>query len=55
MNRGAGIALLIAAMVIVIVLVDVLFLRDRFWLRLAINIGIVALAGVVYAVFLRRP
>jgi hypothetical protein len=52
-NRNAGIGLLIAAMVVLIVVVDVLFLRDRFWLRLAVNVGIVALAAVVYLAFLR--
>jgi len=53
-NRTAGIALLLVAMVVVIVLVDVLVLRDRFWPRLVVNIGIVGLAAVVYLAFLRH-
>jgi hypothetical protein len=53
-NRTAGIALLIVAMVVLIVVVDVLFLRERVWLRLVVNVGIVALAAVVYMAFLRR-
>ena len=47
--------LYVAAMVIVIVSVDVAFLRDRFWERLLANIGIVLLFGVVYLAFFRRP
>lgn len=40
-------------MVTVIVVVDVLFLRDRFWLRLLVNVGIVAVAAVIYLAFVR--
>lgn len=54
MSRTPGIALLLVAMVVVIVLVDVLFLRDRFWPRLLVNIGVVGLAAVVYLAFLRH-
>jgi hypothetical protein len=43
-SRTAGTALLVVAMVVV----DVLFLRDRFWPRLVVNVAIVALAAVVY-------
>jgi uncharacterized membrane protein len=53
-NRAAGIALLVVAMVVLIVVVDVLFLRDRFWQRLVANVGIVALAAVIYLALLRR-
>jgi hypothetical protein len=35
-------------MVVLIVVVDVLFLRDCFWPRLVVNVAIVALAAVVY-------
>ncbi|HVX45623.1 MAG TPA: hypothetical protein VHC49_17165 [Mycobacteriales bacterium] len=54
MNRTVGIALLIVAMVGLIVAVDVLFLRQHFWPRLAVNVAIVVLAAVVYRTFLRR-
>ncbi|MDQ6849849.1 MAG: hypothetical protein M3070_07710 [Actinomycetota bacterium] len=54
MSRAVGIALLLVAMVVLIVVVDVLRLRDRFWLRLVVNVGIVALAAVVYLAFLRH-
>jgi hypothetical protein len=53
-NRTAGIALLVVAMVVLVVVVDVLFLRDRFWPRLVVNVGIVALAAVVYLAFPRH-
>jgi hypothetical protein len=52
-NRAAGTTLLIVAMVVLIVVVDVQFLRDRFWLRLGVNVGTVVLAGVIYLAFLR--
>ncbi len=53
MNRMV-VALYVAAMIAVIVGVDVLFLRNRFWERLAANIGIVCLFAVLYLLFLRR-
>jgi hypothetical protein len=47
-------AIVIVAMVVLIVVVDVLFLRDQFWPRLVVNVGIVALAAVIYLAFLRH-
>lgn len=41
-------------MVAVIVSVDVLFLRHQFWLRLVVNIAIVAAFLAIYYSFLRR-
>jgi type IV secretory pathway VirB2 component (pilin) len=43
------------AMVAVIVGVDLLFFRNRFWERLAVNIGIVLVFGAFYLRFLRHP
>ena len=43
------------AMVAVIVGVDVLFFRNRFWERLAVNIGIVLVFGAFYFRFFRHP
>ena len=40
-------------MVAVVVTVDVLFLRHRFWVRLFTNIGIVAVFLVFYLVVVR--
>ena len=53
MNRIV-VTLYVAAMVAVIVGVDVVFLKGRFWERLAVNIGIVCLFAVFYQFVLRR-
>ena len=53
MRRPVTIALLVLSMVGVVVAVDVLFLRDRFWLRLVTNIGIVVVFGAVYVRFFK--
>lgn len=48
-------ALYAVLMVAVIVAVDVLFFKNRFWERLAVNIGIVLVFGAFYFRFLKRP
>jgi hypothetical protein len=48
MGRSVIVALLVLAMIALIVVVDVLFLRDHFWLRLTVNVGIVAVFAAVY-------
>lgn len=53
MSHTAGIVLLLVVMVVLIVALDVVYLRDRFGLRLAVNVGIVAVAAVIYLAFLR--
>jgi uncharacterized membrane protein YozB (DUF420 family) len=50
----ALVVLYLLVMVALIVGVDVLFLRHQFWPRLAVNVGIVVVFGVVYWLFLRR-
>jgi len=55
MGRQAAVALYVLAMVVVIVGVDVLFLRHHFRARLIANIGIVAVFLAVYFAFIRRP
>ena len=45
--------ILVAALIAVVVSVDVLFLRDRFWTRLIANIGIVLVFGALYFRFLK--
>jgi hypothetical protein len=52
MGRQASVVLYVLAMVAVIVGVDFLFFRDRFWERLAVNIGIVLVFGAFYFRFL---
>jgi hypothetical protein len=53
MSRQVGVALYAAAMVAVIVGVDLTFFSDRFWERLMVNVGIVLVFGAFYLRFLR--
>jgi hypothetical protein len=55
MGRQVAVVLYVMAMVALIVGVDFVFLRHRFWERLIVNIGIVLLFGAFYLAFLRRP
>jgi hypothetical protein len=55
MSRQIAVALYVVAMAAVIVAVDVAFFRNRFWERLAVNIGIVLVFGAFYFRFLGRP
>jgi hypothetical protein len=54
MGRQALVVLYVLVMAALIVGVDVLFLRHQFWPRLAVNVGIVAVFGAVYFLFLKR-
>jgi hypothetical protein len=54
MERQAGVALYVLALVAVVVGVDVLFFRHRFWERLMVNIGIVLVFAAFYLRFLKR-
>jgi hypothetical protein len=54
MGRRAAIAAYLLAMVGIVVAVDVLFLRHHFWVRLAVNVGIVLVFVVFYLTFLKR-
>jgi hypothetical protein len=55
MGKKTIIVLYVLALVAVVVGVDILFLRERFWLRLIVNVGIVLAFGAFYLVFLKRP
>jgi hypothetical protein len=55
MGRQVAVALYVVAMAAVIVGVDFVFFRNRFWERLAVNIGIVLVFAAFYFRFLRRP
>lgn len=46
--------LYVLALVVVVVGVDVLFLRHHFWTRLIVNVGIVLAFAVVYLIAVRR-
>lgn len=53
MGKQAAVVLYVLVMVAVIVGVDVLFFRNHFWERLAVNVGIVLVFGAFYFRFLR--
>jgi hypothetical protein len=55
MGRQVGAALYVVAMVAVIVGVDFVLFRNRFWDPLTVNIGIVWVFLAFYFRFLRRP
>jgi len=55
MGRQAAVVLYVLAMVAVVVGVDVLFFRNRFWERLIVNVGIVMVFATFYLRFLKRP
>ena len=55
MGRQAAVVLYVLALVAVVVGVDVLFFRNRFWERLIVNVGIVLVFGAFYLRFLKRP
>ena len=48
------VALYVAVMAAVIVAVDVVFFRHRFWDRLMVNVGIVLVFAALYLVLVRR-
>jgi hypothetical protein len=55
MGRRATIILYVLLMAAIIVGVDFLFFRNRFWERLAVNIGIVLVFAAFYFRFLKLP
>ncbi len=54
MGRQAGVVLYVLALATVVVGVDVLFFRHRFWERLMVNVGIVLVFAAFYLRFLKR-
>jgi hypothetical protein len=55
MGRPVAVVFYVVVMVAVIVGVDFMFLRNRFWERLIVNIGIVLVFAAFYFRFLRPP
>ncbi len=55
MGKQATVVLYVVAMVAVIVGVDFVFFRNRFWERLAVNVGIVLIFVAFFFRFFRRP
>jgi hypothetical protein len=54
MGRHAAVALYVVLLIAIVVGVDVLFFRNRFWPRLIANIGIVLVSVAFYLRFLKR-
>jgi hypothetical protein len=48
-------ALYVVVMAAVIVAIDVLFFKSRFWGRLTVNVGIVLIFAAFYFRFVKRP
>jgi len=55
MRTQATVVLYVLALIAVVVGVDVLFFRTRFWERLMANVGIVLVFAAFYLRFLKRP
>lgn len=55
MERQTVVVLYVLALAAVVVGVDVLFYRHRFWERLIANVGIVLVFAAFYLRFLKRP
>jgi preprotein translocase subunit SecE len=55
MGRQVPVVIYVAAMAAIIVGVDFVFFRNRFWERLIVNIGIVLVFAAFYLRFFRRP
>jgi hypothetical protein len=55
MERNWAIVVYVLALVAVVVGVDVLFFRNRFWERLMVNVGIVLVFAAFYLKFLKHP
>ena len=54
MGNQTTTALYAVLMVAVIVAIDFLFFKDRFWERLTVNVGIVLVFGAFYFRFLKH-
>jgi type IV secretory pathway VirB2 component (pilin) len=48
MGRSMSVALYVLALVTIVVGVDLLFFRHRFWERLMVNVGIVLVFAAIY-------
>ena len=54
MGHQAVVVLYVLVLVVVVVGVDVLFFRHRFWERLMVNVGIVLVFAAFYLRFVKR-
>lgn len=53
MTKSMFVALYVGVLIAVIVSVDLLFFRNRFWERLIVNIGVVLVFAAFYLRFLK--
>ena len=49
------VVLYVAVLIAVVVSVDMLFFKDRFWERLMVNVGMVLVFAAFYLRFLKNP
>jgi type IV secretory pathway VirB2 component (pilin) len=54
-TRNMSVLLYILVLIAVVVGVDLLFFKNRFWERLIVNIGIVLVFAAFYLRFLKNP
>ena len=55
MTRNLSVVLYMLVLIAVVVSVDLLFFKNRFWERLIVNIGIVLVFAACYLRFLKNP
>jgi len=55
MTRNMSVLLYILVLIAVVVSVDLLFFKNRFWERLIVNIGVVLVFAAFYLRFLKNP
>jgi len=55
MTKNMSVVLYIVVLIAVVVSVDLLFFKNRFWERLIVNIGIVLVFAAFYLRFLKNP
>ncbi len=55
MTKSMFVGLYVGVLIAVIVSVDLLFFRNRFWERLIVNIGVVLVFAAFYLRFLKNP
>jgi uncharacterized membrane protein len=55
MRRNIYVVPYVLVLIAVVVSLDLLFFRNRFWERLIANIGIVLVFGAFYLRFLKKP
>lgn len=55
MTKSMFVGLYVAVLIAVVVSVDFLFFRNRFWERLMVNIGVVLVFAAFYLRFVKNP